>query len=255
MSCACLFGSSALVVFCFSPSLLPVLLPSSCGSFLLGGPFSSSSVGGFDPSTFFVLLWFSLRLFSLVCCLLSSRFPLLSSGSSLVLFGSPFLPSFSFLFLPWLSSFSLHQFSLACAGVLLSPLRWFLSCHLGFLFFLMSFSVSVSCPPWDSSWCYSSSTSFVTRSHLSSFATGSSLWAESSLLVVAVVASLSVSSLGRLSPFVLGPRLCWLLPPWFPVLLELLVTVPVFLSNQKVLLCQLSFHGFLQILHVLRLSA
>ena len=35
--------------------------------------------------------------------------------------------------------------------MLLSPLRWFLSRHLGFLFFLMSFSVSVSCPPWDSS--------------------------------------------------------------------------------------------------------
>ena len=151
MSCACLFGSSALVVFCFSPSLPPVLLPSSCGSFLLGGPSSSSSVRGFGPGTFFVLLWFSLWLFSLVCRLLSSRFPLPSSGSSLVLFWSPFLPLFSFLFLPWLGSFSLRQFSLACAGVLLSPLRWFLSRHLSFLFFLMSFSVSVSCPPWDSS--------------------------------------------------------------------------------------------------------
>ena len=38
--CTCLFGSSALVAFCFSPSLPPVLLPSSCGSFLLGGPSS-----------------------------------------------------------------------------------------------------------------------------------------------------------------------------------------------------------------------
>ena len=108
----------------------------------------------------------------------------------------------------------------------------------------------------------------MTRSHLGSFAAGFSLWAESSLSVVAVVASLSVCSLGRLSPFVLGPRLWWslspfvlgprlwwLLPPWFPVLLELLVTVPVFLSCQKVLLCQLSFLGFLQTLHVLRLSA
>ena len=140
MSCACHFGSSALVVFCFSP-LPPVLLPSSCGSFLLGGPSSSSSVGGFGPGTFFVLLWFSLRLFSLVCRLLSSRFSLPSSGSSLVLFWSPSLPSFSFLFLPWLGSFSLRKFSLACAGVLLSPLRWFLCRHLGFLFFLGSFSV------------------------------------------------------------------------------------------------------------------
>ena len=56
-------------------------------------------------------------------------------------------------------------------------------------------------------------TSFVTRLNLSSFATGSSLWAESSLSVVAIVASLSVSFLGRLSPFVLGPRLFWLLSP------------------------------------------
>ena len=146
------------------------------------------------------------------------------------------------------------MFSLACPWVLMSPLRWFLSRHLGFLFFLVSFSVSVSCPPWDSSLCYSSSTSFVSWSNLSSFATGSSLWPESSLPVVAVVASLSVSSLGRLSPFVLGPRLLWLLPPWFPVLLELLVTVPVFLSRRKVLLCHLSFLGFLQTLHVLHLS-
>ena len=140
MSCACLFGSSALVVFCFPLSLPHVLLPSSCGSFLLGGPSSSSSVGGFGPGTFFVLLWFSLRLFSLVCRLLSSRFPLPSSGSSLVLVWLPSLPSFSILFLPWLGSFSLRQFSLACAGVLLSPLLWFLSHHLGFLFFLGSFS-------------------------------------------------------------------------------------------------------------------
>ena len=81
------------------------LAPLFLWAFLLGGPSSSSSVGGFGPGTFFVLLWFSLRLFSLVCRLLYSRFPLPSSSSSLVLFWSPSLPSFSFLFLPWLGSF------------------------------------------------------------------------------------------------------------------------------------------------------
>ena len=44
--------------------------------------------------------------------------------------------------------------------------------------------------------------SFVTRSNLSSFATGFSLWAESALSVVAFV---SVSCLGGLYPLVLGP--------------------------------------------------
>ena len=126
-----------------SASLLLFLLScsSSCGSFLLGGPSSSSSVGGFGLGTFFILLWFSLGLFSLVCLLLSSRFPLPSSGSSLVLFWSPSLPLFSFLFLPWLVSFSRRLSSLVCPCVLMSPPRWFLSRHLGFLFFLASFSV------------------------------------------------------------------------------------------------------------------
>ena len=39
------FGVSALVAFCFSPSLPPVLVPSTGGPFLLGGPCYSSSVG------------------------------------------------------------------------------------------------------------------------------------------------------------------------------------------------------------------
>ena len=142
----------------------------------------------------------------MVCRLLSSQFPLPSSGSSLMLFWSPSLPAVSCL--DWILFLCV-----CCPCVLMSPIRWFLSRHLGFLFFLVSFSVSVSCPPWDSSLCCYSSTSFMTRSNLSSFVTGSSLWAESSLSVVAVVASLSVSSLGRLSPFVIGPLLLWLLPP------------------------------------------
>ena len=77
---------SASLFFLLSCSPLPV------GLFFSGGPSSSSSVGGFG--TFFVLLWFSLGLFRLVCRLLSSRFPLPSSGSSLVLFWSPSLPAF-----------------------------------------------------------------------------------------------------------------------------------------------------------------
>ena len=56
--------------------------------------------------------------------------------------------------------------------------------------------------------CFFFFASFAIRSNLSSFVTGSSLWAESAL---SVVAFLSVSCLGRLPPIVLGP---------FPVLVE-----------------------------------
>ena len=234
--------------FYFSPSLPPVLLPSSCGPFLLGGSVILLFRRRFRswyllrPSVVFlrvVSLGLSSALFSV-----STSFQQFLPGVVLVAFPSC-------VFLPWLDSFSLRLFSLARPCVLTSPLRWFLSRHLGFLFFLVSFSVSVSCPPWDSPLCCSSSTSFVTRSNLSSFATGSSLWAES-LSVVAVVASLSVFSLGRLSPFVLGPCLLWLLPPWFRSFWWLFqCSFPV----GKVLLCQLSYLGFLLTLHVLRLSA
>ena len=79
------------------------------------------------------------RLFSLVCRLLSSRFPLPSSGSSLVLSWLPFLPSFSFLFLPWLGSFSLRQFSLVMCCCRLSA---------GFLV-TISVSCSSFCPFWS----------------------------------------------------------------------------------------------------------
>ena len=197
LSCTCILVP---LRWLLSASLLLFLL--SCSPIPLGLLFwgvcppplpCSFSVCGFGLSTFFVLPWFFFRLVWLgLSSALSSRFPPPSSGSSLVLFWSASLPSFSFLFLPWLSSFSLRLFSLACPCFLMSLLRWITSRHLGFLFFLASFLVSVSCPPWDSSFYYSSSTSFVTRSNLSSFATGSSLWAESSLSVVAIVASVSL---------------------------------------------------------------
>ena len=61
LSCTCFIGSFAVIAFCFSPSLLLVLLPSSCGSFLFGGQSSSSSMEFFRLSTFFVLLWFFLK--------------------------------------------------------------------------------------------------------------------------------------------------------------------------------------------------
>ena len=80
----------------FSSSLPPVLFPSSCGSFLLGGPSSSSSVGFFRlrfRSRYLLRpVVFSLGLFSLVCLLLSSRFHFLLVVPPCCCFGRlPFL--------------------------------------------------------------------------------------------------------------------------------------------------------------------
>ena len=75
------------------------LAPLFRGSFLLGGPSSSSSVGFFrlrfrSPYLLRPSVVFPLGCLALVFLLLSSRFPLPSSGSSLVLFWSPSIPSF-----------------------------------------------------------------------------------------------------------------------------------------------------------------
>ena len=95
-----------------------------------------------------------------------------------------------------------HLFPFAWASVLL-----FRSCarilvaFSDFGFLRASSSVTASCPP-SASALYLFFSSFVTRSNRSSFATGSSLWAESAL---SAVVFMSVSCLGLLSPIVLRP--------------------------------------------------
>ena len=57
------FGVSTLVAFCFSPSPSPVVVLSTGGSFLLGAPCYSSSVGFLSWVRSQYLLWFSLAVF------------------------------------------------------------------------------------------------------------------------------------------------------------------------------------------------
>ena len=86
-------GRSLLLSF-YSSCLTPLFR----GSFLLGGPSSSSAVGFFRlrfRSPYLLhLMVFPSGCLTLVFLLLSSQFPLPSSGSSLVLFWSPSIPSF-----------------------------------------------------------------------------------------------------------------------------------------------------------------
>ena len=98
LSCACLLASlrwspsASLFLLLQSWSSLPV------GLFFLGvraTPLPWVSRMGFGLSALLVLLWFSLAVFALVLFLLSSRLPLPSGGSSLMLFcfGGLCLPS------------------------------------------------------------------------------------------------------------------------------------------------------------------
>ena len=197
----------------------------------------------------------SLAVFSLVFLLLSSRFPLPSSGSSLMLFWFwSTLPSF--LYVLALNALA-GYFSLAsvlfgmgfCAAV--SLLCSFPS-HLCFLFLRASFSVA-----------------------------GASSFGFSVMLVFLLLLRDSVESrflrdgvlpLGRVCSVGCGFSVCCLScpyisvcpwssscsgfnPPGFQDLLELLVTVPVFLPSRRDLLRPPPFLCFHQNLLVLRLPA
>ena len=197
------FGSSELVVFCFFSSLSLVFVPlfrwvfSSWGSVLL--LFRGFSSLRFGLWAFFALLWFSLAV-------RVGPSPALSSVSlffqqffaDVVLFWSlfTFLPVCPcspclgrFLFLWRLFSFAWSSGLLFCSSAR------FLVAFSVFSVLRASLSVVISCLPSASAFCLFFFASFVTRSNLSSFVTGSSLWAESAQSVVAFLSVLSSPSL------------------------------------------------------------